>query len=73
LKIDCAVFEAGDAAAQATLWQRFVAERSAVNVVSANDVHEDDESNEIEKEHATNREDCSREVAVAAAGHDPDL
>ena len=39
VKIDCGVFEAGDAAAQATLWQRFVTESAAENAagVAASD------------------------------------
>ena len=77
LKIDCAVFEAGDAAAQATLWQRFADQRSSPNAVTATaaavEVEEDD-SNEVENVRSSDSVESSHEVtAVAAAGHDPNL
>ena len=81
LRIDCAVFEPGDAVAQATMWQRFAADRSATNAnvtlntaaVTEDTSAEDDEAaNESRNERDS--EQSSHEVtAVAAAGHDPEL
>jgi hypothetical protein len=81
LRIDCAVFEAGDAVAQATMWQRFATERSATNAnvtlntaaISEDTSAEDDEAAN-ESRNARDSEESSHEVtAVAAAGHDPEL
>jgi DNA-binding MarR family transcriptional regulator len=75
LRLDCAVFEAGDAAAQATLWQRFAAERSAAVAAAATEVAEDDDSSEMghERDDSVQNSHEVEVTAVAAAGHDPDL
>src|ERR1700735_5234703 len=65
LRIDCSEFEAGDAAAQATLWQRCVTERSAVAVVSATAVTEEEESNDVDS--GRDSVQTSHEVTAIAA------
>lgn len=79
LRIDCAVFEAGDAAAQATLWQRFASDRSAVALATAStaELSSETEDDDSESEHesvqaAHETEGLEEPAAVAAAGPDLD-
>jgi DNA-binding MarR family transcriptional regulator len=68
LRIDCTVFEAGDAAAQAALWERFAAQRSAAAGPTELNAEEDEAESSRESVQSSHEV-----VAVAAAGHDPDL
>jgi DNA-binding MarR family transcriptional regulator len=84
LRIDCSVFEAGDAAAQAALWERFVAQTSdddgplenvrvleTVRSIEPMESLDDDESADGPSVHAAEPSDAA--VAVAGASSHPDL
>jgi hypothetical protein len=69
LRIDCPVFEAGNAAAQAELWERFIAQSSDDSVRSIEPMEsveslDDDESADVRTVHTVE----SSGAAVAVAG-----
>jgi DNA-binding MarR family transcriptional regulator len=80
LRIDCSVFEAGDAAAQAELWERFVAQSSddsgpletvrVLGTVTSIDSLDEDESADVPAARAV---EPSEAVAVAVASGHPEL
>jgi len=83
LRIDCSVFEAGDAAAQAELWERFVAQTSddsgplenvrvleTVRSIEPMESLDDDESADVPSVHAVEPSDA---VAVAGASSHAEL